>query len=284
MNMKRGALILVVLLKGCSPSAGEQLVEKPKSLDKGAAKILLLDGEVRVKRAFTSSWRQLTRETSLRKGDQVFTGPTGSVHIEYFGKAASISFGPYTHFTVNENPPSFTTYRRSFGAEGGKGADKGGNKGGIGASSKTIALQKEGRPVGQKQQPAEAVGSAGISMMRDTDLIPILFPQGRVLLQAKRFPASLAIGLEASLSQTPMWGFLWKKDDEDTPVWSGFSLGSFAAVPIPYAGSFILQIVSDDESKTSKPIYINAELRKTLALPVVDAKFSVQDPVSVVIQ
>jgi hypothetical protein len=278
--MKLFLLTMVVALNACSVPDGKRAAGKPKNADHGVAKILFLNGEVRLKRAFNPSWRPLLRETSLKKGDQLFTGPTGSVHIEYFGKAASISFGPYTHFTINETPPSFTAYRRNFGAESGKSA---GGRSQL-ANAKTVALKKDGRTLPQNRAQLAATGASGLSMMRDTGLIPVLFPQGDVILQSRTFPTSLAIRLEASLNQTAMWGFLWKKDEEATPVWSGFSLGSFAAIPIPSAGSFVLQIVSDDESQTTKPILITAEKRKTLTMPPLDMKPSIQTPVSVVFQ
>jgi hypothetical protein len=257
------------------------IVPLPTPKDEGIAKLLLISGDVRIKRAYSASWRQVFSQTALRRGDQIFTGQNGSVHMEYFGLGASVSLGPYSHFVVTSQPPAFTSFRRNFGAESGKGINS--NKQGkarADAGAGAIALNRN------KYVPLAGIvqEQTGITMMRDTDTIPILAPSNNVELYAKKFPTTLTVKLDETWNKTQLWGFLWKTSDEVTPEWSGYSRGSFAAIPIPSTGDYTLQIVTSDESRTSKPIQIRARKRGALVMPELPDTMSPLTPVSVVLQ
>jgi hypothetical protein len=222
-----------------------------------------VSGDVRTKSANALNWQSAHFRQALFPGDQVFTGTTGTARIEYMGIGATLMLQAQSLVTIRHMPPSFTRFRRTFGMD-------------------TAGLAR--LPKSQSQSDARSIGAAtsstndvdfgqgptfnsGLSLIRDVDKIPVISPIGLVILAARSFPADLPIRFEETWNQVGLWGFLWQTDATLTPIWSGFSRGSFPAIPIPGPGEYTLQIITEDESRTTEPIQITASRRTELTLP-----------------
>lgn len=219
-----------------------------------------IKGDVRTKSAAALNWVEGRAQLPLFAGDLVFSGNNGKARLEYIGIGATVLIGPNSLTTVRRMPPSLSKFRRSFGADRGRRGGQSQSK--TGERTMTLAGSQD---VG-KNTPAQPVFDVGLTLSRDVDVIPMLYPLGRVFLHARRYPSRIPVRLDKTWDGVGLWAFLWRLDDDLVPVWSGFSRGSFAGIPIPKAGTYKLQIVSEDEVRTTAPITIKATQGAALAL------------------
>lgn len=255
----------------------ESLTLSQKSEQKPIAVLIEIKGDVRTKSAASLNWIEARDRQPLFVGDLVFSGTNGKARIEYTGIGANVMIGSNSLATVRRMPPSLSRFRRSFGADRGRKGEKGTAK----AGERTITPSQPQSP--QSMQAAVPVFDVGLMLSRDVDVIPLLYPLGTVYVHARRFPARLPVRLDKTWDGVGLWAFLWRVDDDLKPVWSGFSRGSFAGIPIPRKGIYKLQIVSEDEVRTTSPITIRATQGAPLALAEWPSG-SAEDPSTVVFQ
>lgn len=250
----------------------EKLTEDPVAI------VYEAKGDVRTKSGASLHWHRVHGKRALYAGDLLFTGEIANARIEYAGIGATVMLGPHSLVTIRKRPPSFSRFRRTFD----------GNQGKALSEKKTPSILDErttkGADTTDNRQLAAGspVFNSGLALIRDVDTIPVIYPLGRVILSAREFPVSLPLQLESTWNQVGLWGYLWRIEATLALEWVGFSRGSFAGIHISQPGEYTLQIVTEDEARTTQPIRISVRRRNQLTLPTWP-QASAQNPVTVVL-
>lgn len=274
--------LCILIFKSQAPLAAVPSIETTGQRDvkQPVAILYEVSGDVRTKLGDALNWNSARGKRALYAGDQVFTGSVANARIEYAGIGATLMLGPHSLVTIRNRPPSFTRFRRAFDVDSGQKSQSkkdpstpGERAIGAAGTSSTGSASLNG-----------PVFNSGLSLIRDIDTIPVIYPMGQVILTSRQFPAAITVRFEDTWSQVGFWGFLWRVDSTLVPVWSGYSRGSFAAIPISAPGEYTLQIVTEDEARTTQPIRINASQRTGGVVLPQWPKATAQNPVTVVLQ
>lgn len=265
-NFSLLVILVAVTSYGCKKQelAFQNFVQQGVSLrvvdpaEKPVAKIYDFSGQVSVKFNGESNWQRVSEKCDLYSGDSVFAHEKSALRIEYYGAGATLQLREFSFFIVGKNPLGYSRFKRKSGY--------GNTSLSISKSSGdnfTIAKPSDNKS-GTIAAPRDELG---IEMQRDVTRIPVLEPVGNVTLFSKEFPAFLTLKFENTWDGIGLWCFVWASAaDSSTPVWVGFNRGSFKEIPIPKPGDYMVQIITEDETRTTRPIFVSAK-KRTPAFP-----------------
>jgi len=224
------------------------------SPDKSAKEIAVIktfSGDVKFKRALTSSWNKIESETMIYEGDELYTGPDGYLKINYKTLDADFEMGSYSIMQITTSLPEKTVFARNNNSMEYK------------ASSDQARRSLSLNLARKKTETSEKKLSLSEKPKRKLQ-IDILDPGQQIALLSKKFPTTIPIQIDTKWTQQNIWYYLWADKNMDHPIWISSHLGSNPHVLIPQPGNYILMLTSDDRNAESKPISIQAQKRISL--------------------
>jgi hypothetical protein len=213
------------------------------------------EGEVRYRAAGTLNWNPLGLRKKLFVGDLLFTRDNGSARLEYTAAGAAVQLPPQTLFRVGEKPPTFTKLRRRFGVEN----PHSGKESSFSQSEKNATNpfeRVEVRNTEKGKNNSNNIVTSRLTVLREKGKILLDMPKPNSTTLAQGFPAHLRIRVAPEFMGQNYWAFIWRESDKINPVWSGAAQGEFSAVPIPKAGRYEVQVMSDDETLVSDTVEV----------------------------
>ena len=237
-----------------APQAHEFRARSPKEQ---VAVIFQTTGTALVKLHGSAHWLRATSGLPLQPGDKIQTLAGGTMRIEYYGTGASILMNQLSYLQVARNPPQFSRFKRKNGIANSKIWEETRAL----LNSSTIANPQTAER--KKTDQNEQVLFRGLNLQRDTTRIPVLSPQGDVTLATTKMPAKMAITLESTWNNVGLWAYVWNVSNaQPTPDWIGYSRGGFSGIPFKSTGRYVVQIITEDESRTTRPIRVFVEKKE----------------------
>lgn len=232
---------------------GDKGIKRPRE-EKPVANIYEFSGQISLKPKGESNWTRVAEKMDLFAGDSVFVHKDGTIHIEYYGAGASLMMKEFSFFIVGKNPPGYSRFKRKSGY---------GNSS-IGFSREQSNDSAVAKPTMEGAKKSTSVQqNLGIQMQRDITRILVIEPLGDVHLFARNFPTLLSVKFEKTWDEVGLWCFVWSTSAHSSePVWVGFRKGSVQDIPIEKPGNYIVQIITEDESRTTRPIVVSAKKRE----------------------
>jgi hypothetical protein len=106
-----------------------------------------------------------------------------------------------------------------------------------------------------------------LGILRKRGKLPLEFPHSGSIILASTFPAPLHIRVSPEFSTGTFWAYVWKENNTESPLWSGFSGGEFAAVSLQETGKYIVQVMNDAETLFSDPVAIEVLQNRRWKIP-----------------
>ncbi len=231
---------------------------KRSSEEKPVANVYESSGQISLKPKGESNWTRVAEKMDLFAGDSLFVHKDSTIRIEYYGAGASLVMKEFSFFIVGKNPPGYSRFKRKSGY---------GNSsiGFLRAQSSDSAFAKPTLEGANKSTSVQQ--NLGIQMQRDITRIPVIEPLGDVHLYVRNFPTFLSVKFEKTWDGVGLWCFVWSISAQSSePVWVGFRKGSVQDIPIEKPGDYIVQIITEDESRTTRPIIVSAKKRENRLL------------------
>ena len=218
-------------------------------------------GDIRYRRTGSLNWVPLDNRKELFVGDLLFTRTGASARIEYVAVGAAVELPPQTLFRIGEVPPTYTKLRRRFAVENAKSGSGSGSGSGVSNNPQNpferVQVKNPDEGDGKK---TSTKGTQRLSILREKSPLQLAAPQAGSVTFSSAFPAKLTLRVGPEFMGKKVWAFLWAASDKVNPIWNGYSLGEFSAIPIPAPGTYSVQAISDDETLVSETVSV--EFRK----------------------
>lgn len=247
MRLVTGLVASLVFNSGCSPSKPSAVIRR-KAIECPAT-LIQAQGDVRVRRATSTTWVSAEPPLRLCVEDRIFAGANGDAHILFGGKDESdVWVGAGSVFKVGREAPLSTRLAKI-------GQSKG--QAWVGDST-NLPVDKE---TGEGKNKVEAAPNAGLRLDVLVREHLFAFPSKGMRVVAEKFPSTVVFQLtDDYLSGTrggPSRGVLWRAQKTADAVWSASQSGRTWQVPIPSSGRFVFQVFSEETRDRTVPLVVD---------------------------
>lgn len=216
-----------------------------------------MSGDVRMKCGDCASWRSISHPTTFLSGDLIYIGKGAKLNITYPKFKTSVALNESMIFSIDHRPPLFTKMSRNFN--------------GVNMDPLMQPKFSQAKKENQKQKPKPdgsfSTDASELVITRPIQRMNFSYPPLDFKIRATKYPATFSAALEKQFQGQAIWGYLWKKGDDQRPIWTGRSKGQFYEVKVPKRGDYVFQAVTEDDAFASAPITISAESIGTDLIP-----------------
>jgi len=232
------------------------------SLPVPVAEMSALEGEIHRKTPREVNWTKVKKAVKVSAGDLLFVPRGSSVKLFYLKEKSFLTLTEESIFEVEERLPAATKHKRLFGKARYGGGLQPRTPGEDGTFSRLMLNPSDSAP--KSKDAGEASGALEVDRkVRSVSYANISKLQLKVV--ARRYPATLTLVVEDMDRAPLMFGYLWKTGASAEPVWNETSSARRTeseavafSIPIPSAGSFVFQAISEDDTLVTMPLRIEA--------------------------